>query len=93
MNEAHVIFSHSFSSVVIHNLHIECITIKPKKTEPPLIVDANAVLTLSTTSQRLEMISGWRPQKAKRWGSVNHCQFPLCPSANPQPAALAIPGE
>ena len=31
-------------SVVIHNLHIEHIALLPEKTDPPLVVDANAVL-------------------------------------------------
>jgi hypothetical protein len=44
--------------VIINNLDVVGIAVMPAKTEPPLIVDANAVLALSVGSQGLQPVSG-----------------------------------
>ena len=44
--------------VIVDNLDIIGIAVVPTKTEPPLVVDANAVLPLSVGSQGLQSIPG-----------------------------------
>jgi hypothetical protein len=52
-----------FSLVVINNFNVRDIAIQPAKTNAPLIVDANAVLTCSVTRQGFKPISGRTAQK------------------------------
>jgi hypothetical protein len=44
--------------VIVDNLNIVGIAVVPTKTEPPLIIDANAVLTLSVGGQGLQPVPG-----------------------------------
>jgi len=44
--------------VIVDNLDIVGIAVVPAKTEPPLVVDANAVLALSVGSQWLQPVPG-----------------------------------
>jgi hypothetical protein len=48
--------------VVIHYFNVVCITIDPAEADPPLIVDANAVLPLTILVQRFQPISWRYPQ-------------------------------
>jgi len=43
--------------MVIHDLHVVGVIIFPVETDPPLIVDPDAVLALSASRKRLESIS------------------------------------
>jgi hypothetical protein len=45
--------------VVVHNLDIVSIAISPDEAQPPLIVNADAVLSLPIVIQRLQTIA-WR---------------------------------
>src|SRR6266850_1896623 len=55
------------SSVIIHNLDVRRArrSIRPLKTDAPLIVDADAVLPLSIALQRLKPVAGQRRQIMK----------------------------
>jgi hypothetical protein len=44
--------------VIVDNLDIVGIAVMPKKTESPLVIDANAMLTLSVGSQWLQPVPG-----------------------------------
>jgi hypothetical protein len=48
--------------VVVYDLDIPCFTLVPLKADPPLIIDANAVLTASITMQGFEAVA-WRNPK------------------------------
>jgi hypothetical protein len=61
--------------VVIHNLNIKGIAVLEAKTEPPLVVDANAELTLAVSSQCLQAIAGWNPKIVNGYGAIQHLQF------------------
>lgn len=52
----------SHVSVVIDDLHIERIAIAPNETDPPLIVDTDAVLPRAVSSQGLQTVARRRPQ-------------------------------
>jgi len=48
--------------VVVYDLDIPCFTLVPLKADPPLIIDADAVLTASITMQGFEAVA-WRNPK------------------------------
>ena len=43
--------------MIVNDLHIESVTVLPAEAQPPLIVDANTVLTDTIATQRLEPVS------------------------------------
>lgn len=43
--------------MIIHDLNFVCVRIAPDETDPPLIVNANAVLARPVSLQRLEPIA------------------------------------
>ena len=44
--------------MIVHNLHIECMTVYPAKTDTPLLVNADAVLPLSISTQASNRLPG-----------------------------------
>ncbi len=68
MNRAHPLLKliAVTASMIVDDLHILGASGSPAKTESPLIVYANAVLTLSITLQGFKSITGRRPQKIQR---------------------------
>jgi hypothetical protein len=44
----------------------------PPKADSPLIVNSNAMLTLSVAGELLEPVSGWNEQVLQRFGRVQH---------------------
>jgi len=60
-------FSHS-DSMIADDFHIMAVPIAPHKTDEPLIVNANRVLVLAITAQRLRLISGRRGQRHSLFG-------------------------
>jgi hypothetical protein len=56
--------------VVIDDLHVIGIRVAPRETDPPLVIDPNAMLAAPVAFQRLQAISGWNPQVHQPPGSV-----------------------
>ena len=52
-------------AVIVHDLNICRANFSPYETNPPLIIDADAVLALAVVFQRLQVISGWCLQKCQ----------------------------
>ena len=48
--------------MVVNNLDITGIALSPHKTNPPLIVNSNAVLPLSISTQGFQVVSWWNAQ-------------------------------
>jgi hypothetical protein len=48
--------------VIIGDFYFVCVAFPPHKTDPPLIVDADAVLSLAIPSQRFEVVASGRCQ-------------------------------
>jgi len=42
--------------VVVHNFHVQGVTATPDKTDAPLIVDTDAVLSMAIPTQGFQMI-------------------------------------
>jgi hypothetical protein len=81
--------------VVIHNLDVFGPCIRPSETNPPLRVDADAVLTGSLSAQRFQTISRWCRQIPQLGCVIQHLQFSLrCVFDVPKPpgAFAAIDG-
>jgi hypothetical protein len=64
--------------MVIHDLHIVGVAVLPAKADAPLIIDANAVLSLSIPSQRLRPVARRCPKVLKRARVVDLEQFAVC---------------
>jgi hypothetical protein len=62
--------------VVIHEFDFISVTIAPCEAEAPLVIDANAVLTLSITLRGLQSISRQGRERANVGSGVEHIQFP-----------------
>jgi hypothetical protein len=62
--------------MIIHNVNIVYIAVFPSETNPPLIVDTNAVLPLPVAFQRFKLIAGWLPEVLKGSGAMQIKQLP-----------------
>ncbi len=60
---------------IIHNFDIVCVAFRPAETHPPLIIDANTVLTGTITSKFLEPVTRRNPQICKRTHSVHNYEL------------------
>ena len=62
--------------MVIYNLYILCISADPDKTNTPLIVDANAVLTCPISLQGFQSVARRHSEAVEAGSSMNLQQFP-----------------
>jgi hypothetical protein len=65
------------SSVVIDDFDFVGITFRPRKTQPPLVIDANAPLAFSISFQGFQPVLRWHPQILDAGGAVEHLQLAL----------------
>jgi hypothetical protein len=56
--------------VIVHDRNVEHVSVTPHKTQPPLVVDPNAVLTLPVTPQCFQTVSGWCRKISQLGGAV-----------------------
>jgi hypothetical protein len=61
--------------MIVDDLDVPSFAIAPHKTDPPLIVNANAALTLAVAAQRLQAIAGRNTQIVKLLRRVNCKKF------------------
>jgi hypothetical protein len=61
--------------VVIDDLHGVSVTLSPLETDAPLIVDSDAVLTLTVTVQFLQVIAGRDMQVLQRLRVIQHYEL------------------
>jgi len=61
--------------MVINDFNILCTGISPTKTDSPLIVDANAVLTGTIAFECFKMVAGWNLQIIKAISDFELSQF------------------
>jgi hypothetical protein len=62
--------------MIIRDFHAVGIAVLPHEADPPLIVDADAILTFAITLQLLQSIPGWYPQVLQRFGSIEDEKLP-----------------
>jgi hypothetical protein len=63
------------TSVVVHDFHVRRPVIGPPEADSELVVDTNAVSTLSIASQRFQPIARRRSQELKGVRSIEHREF------------------
>jgi len=63
--------------VIVHDLNINRIRIHPAETEPPLIVNPNAVLPSAVAFESLQPIRWNRPKVGEYRCGVHLVEFPL----------------
>lgn len=61
--------------VVVDDFYPICMTFVPNETQPPLIIDPDAVLVLPIAFQTLQSISRQRAESVKTFGSVEYVEF------------------
>jgi len=61
--------------VVVHDLDFPCFTLAPPEADPPLIVDADAMLTASVTVQDFEAVTWRNPKIVKLLCRVDSKKF------------------
>ena len=68
--------------MVINDFHIFCACIRPTKTDTPLFVYANAVLTGTITLECFKVIAGWHPQIIKSTSDLELSKLTPCNLSN-----------
>lgn len=68
--------------VIVDNLHVIGVTILPFETDPPLIIDSDAVLTRSPTSQPFEAVSRRYAEISEAYGGIQNSKLTECNSLN-----------
>jgi hypothetical protein len=61
--------------MIIHNLHVKRIGPSPAETDPPLIINADAVLSLPFSLESLQAVSGRGSKVAQLHTAVQLAQF------------------
>src|ERR1700675_3568790 len=68
--------NHPISSrIMVRDLNIGRPRIGPLKADAPFVIDADAALSRSVASQRLQAVSWRRPQVVEFYCCLNHCEF------------------
>lgn len=70
--------STKFSIMIVGDFNIVGAAVLPRKTNPPLIVNADGMLALPVALQRVQAVAGRRTQIAERSRRFDHRQFVLC---------------
>jgi hypothetical protein len=64
--------------VVIDDLDVERVSIRPAKANPPLVVDADAVLAFAASSERFQAVSWGHSQVFEPHSLSKEQQFSTC---------------
>jgi hypothetical protein len=68
--------------VIVDDLDVVRVAVEPAKTNTPLVVDTNAVLSRTITGQFFQAVPRWNAQIGKRLGGVENQQLPQGRSLN-----------
>jgi hypothetical protein len=61
--------------VIVYNLHVESVVILPFETDPPPLVNPDAVLPCPVSFELFQTICGWDTQIVERDGTIQHPKF------------------
>jgi len=61
--------------VVVNDLHAESIALVPDKTDPPLVINPDAVLTVTSPAKRFKAVGGWDAEVIQGSGIIEHTEF------------------
>ncbi len=77
--------------MIIDDFHFVAMAFTPSKTDSPLIVDPDRVLSFAIASQRFQLISGRRRQNTQLRRCVKLEQLPYCnPFDSPKMLAVLV---
>jgi len=77
--------------VIVDNLDIKCVAVRPAKANPPLVVDAYAVLPFPVAFQRFEPIPGRNPEMIQRTCLIEIKKLaPRWPLNDPEPGYESV---
>ena len=62
--------------MIVNNFNLKNLTITPRKTNPPLIIDPDAVMPFPVSFQGFQPVAGGNAQIVQRHRPVEHPQFP-----------------
>jgi hypothetical protein len=62
--------------VIVDDLHVVGVAVSPAKADPPSIIDANAVLPCSISSQALQPVAGRYAKILEARGGVQDAELP-----------------
>ena len=68
--------------MIVNDFYVGALSIAPAKTDAPLIVYADAMLTRAFALQTLQAIRGWNAQVVKALRGVKHPQLSTSESLN-----------
>src|SRR5674476_812211 len=66
----------STSSVVVHDLDVGGSGVGPDEADPPLLVDADAVLSGPVSAECFQSVAGRHSEVVQRFGGIQHHQLP-----------------
>lgn len=61
--------------MIIHDFNVVRVPILPPKTEAPLLIDPDAVLSMAVAPQSIEPVAGWHTQVIQVHDGIQHPQF------------------
>jgi hypothetical protein len=78
--------------VVVRDFNVVSVARAPGKTNPPLIVNPNAVLPLAVSAEPFQEVTGQRRQDSQIVGRIEHIELPksLALDSAELPAGLAM---
>lgn len=80
--------------MVVHYLYIFSARFRPTKTDAPLIIDADTMLTGSIATESLKAIAGWHAQIVQAAGDLELPELAPCYAGDVDQALdAAAPGE
>jgi len=62
--------------MIIHDLDFKGVPLAPRKANPPLVIDADAVLTFPIAFEAFQAISWQRRERPETRRGVEHVEFP-----------------
>jgi hypothetical protein len=77
--------------MVVNALHVVSVAFPPNKTDTPLIIDANAVLSLAVAMERFEAIAGRRAKVTELRRGIQLAQLSLRDSLDATPPLDELP--
>jgi len=72
----------SFLLVIIHDLYVMRVAFSPSKTNAPLVIDPDAVLSRAVAGKGLQSVARRDPQRNQIRRRINHPLFPQGRSLN-----------
>jgi len=74
-----IFYTHLYTSMVVNDLDIVCVTIPKTEADPPLVIDRDRILPLSISLQAVQAVTGWNPEIIQATFIINVFKPPESP--------------